>query len=168
MCSEESTVSELHQNRPLLDDVFGKADTDLAAASLRHTLAAARWRRARRRLRGASAVVALLAVVWFDLHRDPAVSPNQKTQAATSPHRITTQPLPEGMLVRSQPGGLNLVSTQPGGFLLVSTRDNEVPVKLVDDDQLLLLAGRSAALVRAVGERAMLIFTGGSDPVNPH
>jgi hypothetical protein len=151
----------------LLDDVFGKVDTNLAAASLRQTLAAARWRRARRRLTGASAAIALIVVVWLSLHRDPAVLPDQP-QTVVSTRRITTQPLPEGILVRSQPGGLNVVSTQPGGFVLVSTRDNEVPVKLVDDDQLLLLAGRSAALVRAVGERAMLIFTGGSDPVNPH
>jgi hypothetical protein len=116
---------------------------------------------------GTASAVVLLGGLWLLLDRslEPAlVAPPMTT---TGPRVIQTEPLPEGMIVRMQQGGLRIVSTQPGGFELVSTQAEVPRFKLVDDDQLLTLAGRSAALVREVGERARLIFLGDTGAARP-
>jgi hypothetical protein len=157
-------VNNPKQTERLLTDVLGEGNpADFRDGLLHETLRLARHRRQARQLRRAASTLAVLVglglLTWhqFPPSRGPAGLP-------AKPYAIVrTQPLPPGSWVATKP-------LSPAGFVasistgnIVVTAKAGVPVREINDDELLALAPKPAALVRHGPHSAELVFVNLAD-----
>ena len=153
-------------NDRLLGEIF--ADTlssdfreELLASTLRHVRLK---RRTRKALRGAAAVVAvvcLLAISAWNMRRSgPGLVSPQRAEYSL----VRTQPLPPGSLVTTQVFATERVIQTVAFTQQVQTEKERLPFRIIDDRELLALAGEGrAALVRVGPNSEELIFLNPSD-----
>jgi hypothetical protein len=138
------------QNR-LLDELFAEATPDaFREALLADTLQHVRRRRIGLRVRkvaGAAAAIAIIAVGWLSLPRSPAPT--------SSYTLVTTQPMASNARVTTQPfAGTSIARADP-----IPTITTSRTIRLIGDADLLALAGpRPAALIRTGRDTQELIF----------
>jgi hypothetical protein len=138
----------------LLDELF--RDTmpdDLRDRLFAETLRAARRRLWRRRLAIGALPIAVLLVLLVPLLvlLAPHESAPGETMTRFKPSHfiVASSPLPESMIVRTQPNVVELIATQTAVVALVRTPAGDRLYQELSDGQLLaLLAGRPAAIVR--------------------
>jgi hypothetical protein len=157
-------VNNPGHNERLLADVLGEGlSPDFREGLLNETLRLARHRRRFRQVRRAASAMAVLAalglLVWhqFPSGRAPAGFP-------TKPYTVVrTQPLPPAAWVRTQPlAPASLVASVKTGNV-VSTAAAGSLIHEVNDDELLALVPKPAALVRHGPGSAELVFVNQSD-----
>ena len=157
-------MSRSTDQRRLLADVLAEAEpTGFRAALLGETLRLAGRRRWARRSRQATAALAVLgllgALVWqFMLPGHGAFTPT-----ATSYAMVRTEPLAPGAIVRTQPFAVDCIVVSVASVDVVRTTPNSGPFRKIDDDELLALVARPAALVRVGPNSAKLIFLNPED-----
>jgi hypothetical protein len=161
-----------------LDDVL--ADTaapGLRTALLERMLRAARARQRRRKLGSMLAVfvLCLVPIVLFRPARFARETSNSvqsmpkafaPSPSATRPACaiIRSQPLPPGMLVRTEVGTVPVIVSSRAGLAIVETVPSPGLVRELSDQELLtLLAGRPAAIVRPPDQAAELLFVNPED-----
>ena len=157
-------MNDPRQNERLLTDVLGEGiSADFREGLLHETLRLARHRRQVRQLRRAASALAVLVglglLIW---HRLP--SNLRPTGFPAKPYAIVrTQPLPPTAWVATRPfSPANLVASTKTGDIIV-TAQASVPVREINDDELLALAPRPAALVRRGPHSAELVFVNPED-----
>ena len=162
----------------LLHDVLADtAGPALRAALLDPMLRAARARQRRRRLGGMLALFVLL-LVPIVLYRPTRFAREASNSVRATPGAfdpspsatrpacaiIRSQPLPPGMLVRSEVGTVPVVVSSRAGLVIVETVPRPGLVRELNDQELLtLLAGRPAAIVRPPDQAAELLFVNPED-----
>ncbi|MCX6926958.1 MAG: hypothetical protein NT154_27685, partial [Verrucomicrobia bacterium] len=151
-------------NERLLADILGEGvAADFREGLLHEALHLARRRRRFRQMRGAASALAVLAglglLVWhpFPSGRAPESSP-------AKPYTIVrTQPLPPAALVRTAPlSPACFVATMKTGNI-VATAEAGTPIREINDDELLALVPKPAALVRFGPHTAELVFVDPAD-----
>ena len=147
-----------HNDRLLADVLSEGVAADFREGLLNETLRLARRRRGFRQVRRAASALAVLVglglLVWHQFPSVPA--------PAALPGRpyaiILTQPLPQAAWVATRPlSPANLVISARTGNIVV-TANAGVPVHEINDDELLALVPRPAALVRHGPHSAELVF----------
>ncbi len=146
-------------NGRLLADVLGDGvSAGFREHLLSETLRLARRRRQFRRARRAVSVVAVLAslglLVWhqFPSGRGPTILP-------AKPYTLVrTQPLPPAAWVSTRPLSPTSLVASARTKNIVLTADSGVSVRELNDDELLALVPKPAALVRFGPHSAELVF----------
>jgi hypothetical protein len=157
-------VNDRRQNEHLLRDVLSEGiSADFREGLLKQTLRLARrgrrFRQARRAASALAVVVGLGLLVWhqFPSGRGPAGLP-AKPYAL-----IRTQPLPPAAWVATRPlSAARLVASAKNGNIVVIAKTG-VPVREINDDELLALVPKPAALVRRGPHSAELVFVSTAD-----
>ena len=152
-------MSDSRQNERLLTDVLSEGSSaDFREGLLNQTLRLARRHRHFRQTRRAASALAVLVgiglLVWR--HVPSALGP---TSSPAKPYvLVRTQPLPPAAWVATMPlSPANLlVSVRTGN--IVATAKASVPVREINDDELLALVPKPAALVRREPHSAELVF----------
>lgn len=156
-------------NDDLLDDVLAEgAPSAFRATLLEATLQQARRRRRLRLVRRAALPAALLVVVgtlaWWRGH-DPETSLDSP---AEPPCRIVhTQPFPASAIVTTQSLSTERLIASAPFTAVVHTTPGSGGFRFINDDELLALVGRPAALVRVGPHAQELIFTTPPAPTSP-
>jgi hypothetical protein len=158
-------VSEQKHNDRLLTDVLGEGvAADFRAGLLDQTLRLARRRRHFRQVRAAAPALAVLAalalmVVW---HRIPAG--RRSASLPAKPYTLVrTQPLPAAAWVMTSPlSPARLISSASSGSIVL-TATSDARARQLNDDELLALVPRPAALVRRGPHSAELVFVNQED-----
>jgi hypothetical protein len=157
-------VNDPGQNEHLLADVLGEGiPADVRDGLLHETLRLARRRRRfRQGRRAASALAMLLGLGLLVWHRLP--SHLRPTGFPAKPYTIIrAQPLPPAAWVATRPlSPANLVVSASIGNIIVTTKAG-VPVREINDDELLALVPKPAALVRHGPHLAELVFVNLAD-----
>ena len=153
-------------NDHLLGDIFADTlSTDFREVLLASTLQRVRQkRRVRKTLRGAAvgmAVVCLLAISAWEMKKSgPGLVSPQKADYSL----VRTQPLPRSSFVTTQPFATERVVQTIAFTQQVHTEKGHLPFRMIDDRELLALAGEGrAALVRVGPETEELIFLNPND-----
>ena len=151
-------------NERLLADILGEGvSADFREGLLNETLRLAQRRRRFRQMQGAALTLAVLVglglLVWhqFPSGLDPAGLP-------AKPYAIVcTQPLPSAALVRTTPlsPAYFVATTRTGN--IVTTAGAGAPTREINDDELLALVPKPAALVRFNPHAAELVFVDPAD-----
>jgi hypothetical protein len=152
-------VNDPRPNERLLTDVLGEGTAaDFREGLLHETMRLARRRRHFRQARRAASALAVLVglgvLVWR--HSPSGLAP---ASLPAKPYTIvSTQPLsPTAWVVTRPLSPANLVvSTSTGTIVLTATA--AVPVREINDDELLALAPKPAALVRRGPHSAELVL----------
>ena len=148
----------------LLNDVLAEnAPANFERALLDGTLRAVRRRRRLRRSSSALAVAGVSAAIGLAVWSAflPTGSVNQ---VQPSLRIVRSRPLSVSMIVARQPGSLVMVISSSGTFVAVETGSIKDPFQVIDDEQLLALAGsRPVALVRQGPHQAELLFLNPED-----
>jgi hypothetical protein len=157
-------MSHAIDQRRLLADVLAEAEpTGFRAALLGETLRLAGSRRRARRLRQATTALAVVglfgALVWRFLLQGQGVL----TPTSASCVIVRTEPLPPGAIVRTQPFAADRVVMSVASVDVIRTTLNSGRFRKIDDDELLALVARPAALVRVGPNSANLIFLNPED-----
>ena len=152
-----------HHER-LLADVLGEGvSADFRAGLLNETLRLARRRRRVRQVRAAAAALAVLVVLAFLVwHQIPSCRSPEALPA--KPYTIVrTQPLPPTawVVTRALPAA-SLVASVPTESVVLTAKSG-VRAREIDDDELLALAPKPAALVRCGLHCAELVFVNQDD-----
>jgi hypothetical protein len=157
-------MSDFRQNERLLSDVLGEGiSTHFREGFLNQTLRLARRRRRfREGRRVASALAVLLALGLLVWHR--LTSNLRPTGFPAKPYAIVrTQPLPPAAWVATRPfSPANVVVSAKTGNVVVTAKTG-VPVREINDDELLALVPKPAALVRRGPHSAELVFVNLAD-----
>jgi hypothetical protein len=151
--------------RRLLADVLAEAEpTGFRGALLGETLRLAGSRRRARRLRRATAALAVLGLFGTLAWRFLLLGHGVFTPTATSCAMVQTEPLPPGAIVRTQPFAADRIVVSVATVDVVRTTPNSGKLRNLNDDELLaLVAPRPAALVRVGPQSAKLIFLNPDD-----
>lgn len=152
------------QNERLLADILGEGvAADFREGLLNQTLHLARRRRRFRQMRGAASALAVLVglglLVWhqFPSGRAPESLPAKLYTI------VRTQPLPPAAWVSTQPfSPAQLVATTRTSNI-VATAGAGTPIREINDDELLALVPKPAALVRFSPHTAELVFVDPAD-----
>jgi hypothetical protein len=146
-------------NEPFLSDVLREGiPADFREGLLNQTLRLARRRRRFRQGRRAASALAVVVglglLVWQRLP-----SNLRSTGFPAKPYTIVrTQPLPPAAWVATRPlSPANLVASAMTGNIIVTAKAG-VPVREINDDELLALVPEPAALVRFGPHSAELVF----------
>jgi hypothetical protein len=128
-------------------------DTELGALRDRlfaQTLRAARRRLWRRRLSlGALPAAALLVALLVLRPLDESTPGETATVIEPSLIIVASTPLPDSMIIRTQPNAVELIATETAVLAVVKTPEGNRAYQELSDGQLLaLLSGRPAAIVR--------------------
>ena len=157
-------MNDPRHNDRLLADVLGEGiPADFRAGLLDDTLRLVRQRRRLRQVRAAASALAVVAatglLIWHQLpsNRVPPAEP-------AKPYRLVrTQPLPRTAWVETRPfPSAGLVASLPT-YPVVLTATAGAPVREIDDDELLALVPKPAALVRYGPQSAELVFVNAED-----
>ena len=147
------------QYERLLTDVLSEGSSvDFREGLLNQTLRLARRRRHFRQARRVTSALAVLVglglLVW---HRLP--SNLLPTSVPTKPYAfVRTQPLPPAAWVATSPlSPANLLVSVRTGSIVITAKAS-VPVREINDDELLALVPKPAALVRHGPHSAELVF----------
>ena len=151
-------------NERLLADVLGEGVTvDFREGLLNETLRLARRRRRFRQVREAASVLAVLVglglLIWhqFPSGRAPVALP-------TKPYvLVRTQPLPPAAWVKTQPLSPASIVASARTVNVIATAGAGSPIREINDDELLALLPRPAALVRLGPHSAELVFVNPAD-----
>ena len=157
-------MNEPGQDEQLLADVLGEGVTgDFLEGMLNETLRLARRRRRFRQARNAASAVALLAalglLVWHPLlpGRGPAASP-------AKPYALVrTHPLRPAAWVQTKPFPASSILVSERTKNIVLTANAGMRVRELNDDELLALVPKPAALVRFGPHSAELVFVNAAD-----
>ena len=157
-------MNDLRQNERLLTDVLGEGTSaDFREGLLHETLhLAKRRRRFRQARRGASTLAVLLGLGLLVWHHSP--SSLGPASLPTKPYTLVrTQPLPLAACVVTRPlSPENLLVSARLENIIVTARAS-VPIRELNDDELLALAPKPAALVRRGPHSAELVFVSAVD-----
>ena len=157
-------MSHATDQRHLLADVLAEAEpTGFRAALLGETLRLAGSRRRARRLRQTTATLAVLGVLGTLAWRFLLPGRGVFTSTATSCAMVRTEPLPPGAIVRTQPFAADRIVVSVASVDVIHTTPNSGRFRKIDDDELLALVARPAALVRVGPNSAQLIFLNPED-----
>ena len=151
----------------LLDDILGEGSGVWREASLNAALKAGRRRRIILHARNGMATVAVIAMLALLLRdgRSPSQLPTAPSVSTIAV--IHSVPLDSRMLVRSSASGLTEISSVAGVVGRVTIVERALALPLIDDDELLRLAGRGSALVRqATGEVTLIRLEDPADTTN--
>ncbi len=157
-------MSDPGEYERLLADVLDEGvSADFRDGLLDQTLRLARRRKRFREVRAAAATLAVLAglgvLVWHLLPSNP-VSPTVPVKPYTI---VRTQPLPPPCWVVSKPlAPASIVASVRTGSVVV-TATAKVPVRELNDDELLAIVPKPAALVRCGPHCAELVFVSQED-----
>jgi len=157
-------VNDFHQNERLLTDVLGEGTSaDFRAGLLNQTLRLARQRRRFRQARRAASALAVLVGLGLLVWREVPSGLRPASLPAKPYALVRTQPLPPAAWVATRPlsPASLLVSAKLGN--IVVTAQAAVPVREINDDELLALAPKPAALVRHGTHSAELVFVNAAD-----
>jgi hypothetical protein len=157
-------MNEPGHNERLLADVLGEG---ISAAFrqdlLNDTLRLARRRRSVRQARGAAAALAVLVafglLVWHQF--PPGRSPF--TLPAKSYALVRTQPLPPAAWAETRPFPSSSTVPSVRTDKIIATAQAGSPVRQLNDDELLALVPKPAALVRFGPHAAELVFVNAVD-----
>ena len=157
-------MNDPRQNECFLTDVLGEGiSADFREGLLHETLRLARRRRRFRQARRAASALAVLVglglLAWR--HVPSALGP---ASLPTRPYvLVRTQPLPPAAWVATRPlSPANLVVSARTSDIVVTAKDG-VPLREIDDDELLALVPRPAALVRYGPHSVELVFVNPTD-----
>lgn len=157
-------MNDPRQTERLLADVLGEGiPADVRNGLLHETLRLARRRRRFRQGRRASSALAVVVGLGLLLwHRFP--SNLRPTGSPAKPYTIVrTQPLPPAAWVATRPlSPANLVVSASIGHIVVTAK-TDAPVREINDDELLALVAKPAALVRRGPHSAELVFVNLAD-----
>jgi hypothetical protein len=152
-------VNDPRQNERLLTDVLSEGSSvDFREGLLNQTLRLARRRRHFRQARRAASALAVLVglglLVWR--HVPTVLSP---ASLPAKPYMLVrTQPLPPAAWVATRPlSPANLLVSVRTGSIVITAKAS-VPVREINDDELLALVPKPAALVRHGPHSAELVF----------
>lgn len=146
----------------LLDDVLRSvAPEDFRAAVLSASLRQAGWRRCRRgAAKGLSLGAILLGLAWWSW--PGRVQEIAVPNAAPTPRPyglVRSEQLDTAMLVATQPGSCSVIESKASMIATVETRRGSRLYREINDDELLLLlAGRPAALSRHGPDQATVLI----------
>lgn len=151
-------------NERLLADVLGEGvSADLRESLLSETIRLARRRRRFRQVRGATSVLAVLAglglLIWHQVPSDraPAALP-------VKPYTLVrSQPLPPAAWVRTGPLSPASIVASTSTVNIIATAGASSPIREINDDELLALLPKPAALVRFGPHSAELGFVNQAD-----
>jgi hypothetical protein len=146
--------------KTLLAEVFAdETPVEFRAAMLGETLRLARRRRRFRQTRHAAVSLAMLAGMAALAWKNLAPAPVHRVSDGSTLRVVCSQPLPEAALVTSQPLAPDSIVVSTASAVLVSTERNGSQFQVIDDSQLLSLAGPgAAALVRWAPHDVELVF----------
>jgi len=157
-------MSHAIDQRRLLADVLAEAEpTGFREALLGETLRLAGRRRRARRLRQTTAALVVLGVLGTLAWRFLLPGHGVFTPTATSCAVVRTEPLPPGAIVRTQPFAVDCIVVSVASVDVIHTTPNSGRFRKIDDDELLALVARPAALVRVGPNSAKLIFLNPDD-----
>jgi hypothetical protein len=157
-------MSRAIDQRHLLADVLAEAEpTGFRATLLGETLRLAARRRRVRRFGQVSAALAVLwmlgTLVWQFILPGHGILP----PTAVSYANIRTEALPPDAIVRTQPFAADRIVVSVASADIVHTTPSSGKFHKIDDDELLALVARPAALVRVGPHSAKLIFLSPED-----
>ena len=158
-------MNDPSQNERLLADILGEGDAaEMRVALLDETLRLARRRRRMRQVRGATSALALLAalglLVWHQIPSDRAPS----TPLGAKPYTLVrTQPLPPAGMVRTTPLAPTSFVASVAMHHIILTAQAGARARELNDDELLALVPKPAALVRCGPHCAELVFVNQAD-----
>jgi hypothetical protein len=148
----------------LLADVLAESEpTGFRAALLGETLRLAGRRRWARRSRQATAALAVLGLLGTLVWQFMLPGHGVFTPTATSYAMVRTEPLAPGAIVRTQSFAVDCIVVSVASVDVVRTTPNSGRFRKIDDDELLALVARPAALVRVGPNSAKLIFLNPDD-----
>jgi len=157
-------------SKRLLNEIFDDAaPAGFRAAVLDQTLRQVRHRRRMRSVNRGAILAAVLFGASALLVRNARHSPSPitariSTQKPPTLLVVHSRPLPPAMTVESQPGHVQVVSSSSRDVAMIETgSDRGLYRELTDDELLLLLGDRPAALVRQGPHQAELVFVNPSD-----
>ena len=151
--------SELEKllNDVLAEEVSAACRDNLLAETL---LLAGRKRQRRIWFRGATSAALVAALgVWFW----PARELPRQSAGASRVRLVTTEPLSRSDTVESRLGLTPAFDSSAQELVLVETRTPAPDLQAIDDQQLLSLLNRPAALVRRDAGHAELVFVNSAD-----
>jgi len=157
-------MSRATDQQRLLADVLAEAEpTGFRAALLGETLRLAARRRQSRRLQRATAALAILCLVGTLVWR--FLLPGQGILAPKSASCVIvrTELLPPAAIVRTQPFAADRIVVSIASVDVIHTTLISGRFRKIDDDELLALVARPAALVRVGPNSAKLIFLNPED-----
>ncbi len=157
-------MNDPRHNERFLADVLGEGiSADFREALLHETLRLARRGRRFRQARRAASALAVLAGLALLVWRHVPAGPGIASLPARPYALVRTQPLPPSAWVATRPlSPASLVVSARLGNMVVTAKA-AVPVREIDDDELLALAPKPAALVRHGPHSAELVFVNPSD-----
>ena len=157
-------MSHAIDQRHLLADVLAAAEpTGFRATLLGETLRLAARRRRVRRFGQASVALAVLCLVGTLIWQFPLPGRGVFTPASASCANVRTEPLPPSAIVRTQPFAAERIVVSVASVDVVHTTPSSGRFRKIDDDELLALVARPAALVRVGPHSAELIFLNPED-----
>ena len=157
-------MNDARHNEGLLADVLGEGvSVDFRERLLNETLHLARRRRRFRQIRGTASALAVLVLLGLLIwHQIPAN--RAPVDLSAKPYLIVrTQPLPATALVRTKPLSLVSLVTSLRTASIIVTAEAGAPVPELNDDELLALLPKPAALVRCGPHCAELVFANQAD-----
>jgi hypothetical protein len=155
-------VKKRSELKELLSDVLAEEVSAPGRADLlAETLLLARRKRHRQvLLRGAASVTLLLSLcVWFW----PVEERVPEKASASSIRLVVTEPLSRSDTVESRRGLTPTFDSSAQELVLVETQKPTAELEAIDDQQLLTLVNRPAALVRRDARHAELVFANAAD-----
>ena len=157
-------MNDLGHNERLLADVLGEGGAaDFREGLLHETLRLARRRRRVRQVRRTASALAVLVGLGFLVWRHSPSGLSPAPVPAKPYALVRTQPLSPTAWVATRPlSRANLVVSASTGNIVV-TAQAAVPVREINDDDLLALLPRPAALVRYGPHSAELVFVNAAD-----
>ena len=157
-------MNDSSQRHRLLTDVLGEGiSADFREDLLNQTLRLARRRRHFRQARRAASALAVLVGLGllFWRHVPTVLSP---ASLSAKPYvLVRTQPLPPAAWVATRPlSPANLLVSVRTSSIVITAKAS-VPVREINDDELLALVPKPAALVRHGPHSAELVFVSSAD-----
>jgi hypothetical protein len=157
-------MSHATDQRRLLADVLAEAEpTGFRAALLGETLRLAGSRRRVRRFRQTTAALAVLGLLGTLAWQLLLPGRGFFTPTATSCAVVRTEPLPPEAIVGTQPFVADRIVVSVASVNVIHTTPNSGGFRRLNDDELLALVARPAALVRVGSNSAKLIFLNPED-----
>jgi hypothetical protein len=152
------------QSERLLADVLGEGiSADVRDGLLQETLRLARRRRRTRQVTRATSVLAVVFGLGLLVWRHFPLSLGSARLPAKPYIVVRTQPLAPAAWVATRPlSPANLLVSASTGSIILTAKAG-VPVREINDDELLALAPRPAALVRYGPHSAELVFVSRAD-----
>jgi hypothetical protein len=157
-------MSRTTDQRRLLADVLADPEpTEFRGLLLGETLRLAGRRRRVRRIGQASTALAVLCLIGTLIWQFMRPGHGILTPMAVSYANIRTEALPSSAIVHTQPCAAECIVASVASVDVVHTTPNSGRFRKIDDDELLALVARPAALIRIGPQSAKLILLNSDD-----